>query len=120
MLTRSGLGVAVTAVVLVICGWWWGYDELVAAGLALAVAVAIAIWAARSSVRTQIDRTIAAPHVARGDPIRADVGQWIRRGSSPSTYSRSETKPLRGSDAALRITASSSTVCIAPYGPRSR
>ena len=85
MLTRSGLGVAVTAVVLVICGWWWGYDELVAAGLALAVAVAIAIWAARSSVRTQIDRTIAAPRVARGDPIRATyrVTNPSRRRSAP-------------------------------------
>ena len=34
-----------------------------------------------------------------------------------STYSRSDTNPLSGSDAALRITASSSTMCIAPYGP---
>ena len=85
MLTRSGLGVAVSAVTLVICGWWWGYDELVAAGLALAVAVAIAVWAARSSVRTQIDRSIATPRVTRGDPIRATyrVTNPSRRRSAP-------------------------------------
>ena len=47
-------------------------------------------------------------------PIRADVGQWTSRGSSPATYSRSDTKPLNGSDAERRISASSSTVCIAP------
>lgn len=85
MLTRSGLGVAVTAVAFVICGWWWGYDELVAGGLALAAAVAIAVWAALSSVRTVIDRIIASPRVARGDPIRATyrVNNPTRRRSAP-------------------------------------
>jgi uncharacterized protein (DUF58 family) len=71
LLTRSGLGVAVTAVTLVVCGWWWAYGELVVAGSALAVAVAIAVWSARASVRTTVDRTIASPRVARGDPVRA-------------------------------------------------
>ena len=85
MLTRSGLGVAVSAMALVICGWWWGYDELVAGGFALAAAVAIAIWAARSSVQVQVDRSITAPRVARGDPVRATyrVTNPSRRRSAP-------------------------------------
>jgi uncharacterized protein (DUF58 family) len=85
VLTRSGLGVAVAAVVLVICGWWWGYDELVVVGLALAAAVGVAVWAARSSVRTEIRRVVTTPRVARGDPVRATyrVTNPTRRRSAP-------------------------------------
>jgi uncharacterized protein (DUF58 family) len=71
LLTRSGLGVAVAAVTLVVCGWWWSYHELVVVGAALAVAVAVAVWSARASVRTTIVRTIKTPRVARGEPVRA-------------------------------------------------
>ncbi len=38
MLTRSGLGAAIAAIVLVVCGVWWRYEELVVAGVAAAVA----------------------------------------------------------------------------------
>lgn len=71
MLTRSGLGAAATAVALAICGWWWGYAELAVAAAGMATAVAIAVWSARAPVRTEIDRSIASPRVARGDPVRA-------------------------------------------------
>lgn len=71
MLTRSGLGVAVSSIVLALCGWWWGYGELLVAACALAVATGIAVWSARTSVRTAVERTIDRPRVARGDPIRA-------------------------------------------------
>lgn len=71
MLTRSGLGVAVTAVTLAVCGWWWGYPELIAVAAALVTAVGVAVWSARTSVRTVVERVVASPRVARGDPIRA-------------------------------------------------
>lgn len=85
MLTRSGLGVAIAAVTLVICGWWWGYHELLAAGLGAAAAVAIAVWAARTAVAIEISRIIASPRVARGEPIRAGyrITNPSRRRSAP-------------------------------------
>ena len=42
MFTRSGLGAAIAAIVLVVCGVWWRYEELLVAGVAVAVAVAVA------------------------------------------------------------------------------
>lgn len=85
MLTRSGLGLAVTAVVLAVCGWWWGYVELVVTAVALATAVGIAVASARVSVGTVVDRTIEQPRVARGDPVRAiyRITNPTRRRSAP-------------------------------------
>lgn len=71
MLTRSGLGLAVGAVILAVCGWWWGYEELLVMAVALATAVGVAVWSARTSVRMTVERTIEQPRVARGDPVRA-------------------------------------------------
>ncbi len=71
MLTRSGLGAAVAAIVLVVCGVWWRYEELVVVGVAAAAATAIALWSARASQRAEVVRVVASPRVARGDPIRA-------------------------------------------------
>lgn len=71
MLTRSGLGAAIAAVVLAVCGVWWRYEELAIAAAAVAVAIAVALWSARATQHSEIVRTIASPRVARGDPIRA-------------------------------------------------
>jgi uncharacterized protein (DUF58 family) len=71
MLTRSGLGAAIAAVVLAICGAWWRYEELLTAAAAVAVAIVVALWSARAAQRAQVVRTVNAPRVARGDPIRA-------------------------------------------------
>ena len=73
MLTRSGLGAAVAAVLLVGCGWWWHYEELVVLGAAAAAAVTLALWAARTRQQTQIVRLITSPRVARGDPVRITI-----------------------------------------------
>lgn len=70
MLTRSGLGAAVTALVLAACGTWWRYEELVVIAAAIAAALVVALWSARVPHRATIVRTIAAARVARGDPIR--------------------------------------------------
>jgi uncharacterized protein (DUF58 family) len=71
MLTRSGLGAAVAAVMMAICGAWWRYEELLIAAVAVAVAVAVSVWSSRAAQRAQVVRTVASPRVARGDPIRA-------------------------------------------------
>ena len=79
MLTRSGLGLGVAVVVLAVCGWWWGYEELLVVAAGAAVAIGIAVWSARAAVRTTTERAIAAPRIARGDPIRA-----VYRTTNPS------------------------------------
>ncbi len=71
MLTRSGLGAAVAAIILAVCGAWWRYEELVIAAVAVAVCVVAALWSARAPHRSVISRSVADPRVARGDPIRA-------------------------------------------------
>lgn len=71
MLTRSGLGAAIAAIVLAICGFWWRYEELVVAGCVIAVAVVAAVWSSQAAARVVVTRSVAAPRVARGDPIRA-------------------------------------------------
>lgn len=71
MLTRSGLGAAVAAVVLAVCGAWWRYEELVVAAVAITGAVLVALWSARAPQRVEVVRTVTSPRVARGDPIRA-------------------------------------------------
>lgn len=71
MLTPSGLGAAVAAVVLAAFGAWWRYEELVVVAAAVAVAVAVALWSARAAQRVEVVRTVATPRVSRGDPIRA-------------------------------------------------
>lgn len=70
MLTRSGLGALVAAVVSAGLGLLWGYSELVALGLALAVAVAIALWIARRPLRARVQRRVGTLRVARCDPVR--------------------------------------------------
>jgi uncharacterized protein (DUF58 family) len=70
LLTKSGLGLALAAVVLGVCGVWWRYQELTVVAVAAAVALVIALWASRIGHQARIQRSIPAPRVARGDPIR--------------------------------------------------
>lgn len=70
MLTRSGLGAAVAAVVALVLGWWWGYEELVLVGVCVLVLVLVAIWVAQRPLRSTIIRRVETIRVARGDPIR--------------------------------------------------
>lgn len=70
MLTRSGLGASITALVLVAMGGWWRYEELVVAGVALASVLGVALWSARVDHSAEITRRIATPRVARGEAIR--------------------------------------------------
>lgn len=70
MLTRSGLGAVITAVVLAGFGWLWGYEELVIASATIGGLVLMAIWVSQRPLRATVTRRIAAVRVARGDPIR--------------------------------------------------
>jgi uncharacterized protein (DUF58 family) len=71
MLTRSGLGAVVAALVLIVCAVWWRYEELAIVGAAIAGALVIALWSARAPQRADVLRVVTSPRVARGDPIRA-------------------------------------------------
>lgn len=69
MLTKSGLGAVLTAIVISVLGWWWGYEELVIAGVGVIAVVIAAIWISQRPPRTTIDRHLGAVRIPRGDPI---------------------------------------------------
>ena len=69
MLTRSGLGAVVTAVVLTITGWWWNYAELVVAAFAIGAVLLMAIWVSQRPLRAEVTRRLQAVRVPRGDPV---------------------------------------------------
>jgi uncharacterized protein (DUF58 family) len=70
VLTRSGLGAALTALILAGCGLWWGYEELLIAAVMIAGVLMIAIWVSQRPLRATVTRRVVAPRVARGDPVR--------------------------------------------------
>ncbi len=69
MLTRSGLGAVVTAVVLGVTGWWWNYEELVVAAFAITAALLMATWVSQRPLRAVVTRRLQTVRVPRGDPI---------------------------------------------------
>jgi uncharacterized protein (DUF58 family) len=69
VLTRSGLGATVTAVLLAVAGSAWGYEELVVLAAGVAGLVLMAVWAAQRPFRPGVRRNVLTPRVARGDPI---------------------------------------------------
>ncbi len=69
MLTRSGLGALLTAVALGAAGWWWNYEEVVAAAVGIGALLLIAIWVSQRPLRASVTRRLRAVRVARGDPI---------------------------------------------------
>ncbi len=69
MLTRSGLGAVVTAVVLAITGWWWNYEELVVAAFGIGAVLLIAIWVSQRPLRAEVTRRLQAVRVPRSEPI---------------------------------------------------
>ena len=70
MLTRSGLGAIVTAVVLGGLGLWWNYEELVVLALGVGLVVLLAVFIASRRLRARVERRVLSVRVARGDPIR--------------------------------------------------
>ena len=74
-------------------------------------------WSAVSSTTVNSGRRSSTCSLTISVPVRAVVIQWISRGSSPATYSRSDMNPDSGSVAVRRISDSASTVFIEPCGP---
>ncbi len=70
MLTRSGLGAVLTALVLAGSGWWWGYEELVIVAVVIGAVMLIAVWVSQRPLRATVTRRVVAARVSRGDPIR--------------------------------------------------
>ncbi len=69
MLTRSGLGALLSAIVLLALGIWWGYEELIIVAAVIGTILLLAIWASQRPPRAVVTRRILAVRVARGDPI---------------------------------------------------
>lgn len=69
MLTKSGLGAVLSAVLLGAFGWWWGYEELVVAGVGIVAVVVAAIWISQRPTRAVVRRQLSAVRIPRGDPI---------------------------------------------------
>lgn len=72
MLTRSGLGAVLSAVVLAVAGWWWNYEEIVAVAFAIVAVLLIAIWVSQRPLRAKVTRRLVAVRVPRGDSIVVD------------------------------------------------
>ena len=70
MLTRSGLGAIVTALVVAGLGLWWNYEELVVLALGVGLVVLLAVFIASRRLRAIVERRVLSVRVARGDPVR--------------------------------------------------
>jgi uncharacterized protein (DUF58 family) len=69
VLTKSGLGALVTAVALAITGWWWSYEEVVVAAIAIGAALLMGVWVSQRPLRATVTRRLQAVRVPRGDPV---------------------------------------------------
>ena len=69
MLTRSGLGAALAAVILGALGWWWNYEELVVAAAAIVALLLLAIWVSQRPLRATVTRRLVSVRVPRRDPV---------------------------------------------------
>ncbi len=100
MLTRSGLGLVVTAIAFTVLGLWWGYEELVVTAVGCAMLVLVAILISQRPLRAQVERRVRAVRVPRGDPVT--ITYRIRN----DTSHRSGTATLidRCDDASIEVT----------------
>jgi uncharacterized protein (DUF58 family) len=69
VLTRSGLGAVLAAVVLGVLGWWWNFEELVIAACGIGGLLLMAIWISQRPLRATVTRRLLAVRVPRGDPV---------------------------------------------------
>ena len=106
MLTRSGLGAVLVAVILAVLGLWWNFEELVVAALGIGLVVLLAILIARRPLRARVERRIRTLRVPRGDPVQV-------------TYRVRNDTPHRSGRATLldRCDGADVEVTIDPVGP---
>lgn len=79
MLTKSGLGAVLAALVFGGIGWWWKYEELIVAAAGMFALVLMATWVSQRPLRAKVTRRIAAVRIPRGDPI--NVTYQLRNGT---------------------------------------
>lgn len=86
MLTKSGLGAAIFALVAGVLGVLWRYEELVVAGVVIAIAIVVSLWSARVAHAARIVRRLDTPRVARGEELRVTyrVSNPRRRRTTPA------------------------------------
>ncbi len=70
MLTRSGLGAVLAALVLFTLGLWWKYEELIIVAVGIGLLVMMAVVVARRPPRASVERRLRTVRVPRGDPVR--------------------------------------------------
>lgn len=70
MLTRSGLGAMVAAIMLAATGMIWEYEELLISSFGIAFVVAFAVVIAKRALRATVERRLRTVRVARGDPVQ--------------------------------------------------
>lgn len=107
MLTRSGLGLFLAAIVVAVLGVGWSYEELVVAAIAAGLIILMAVLAAQRPLRTSVVRRVDALRVARGDPV-------------PLTYRVRNATRFRSGRATLvdRCDGEQASVDIPPLAPR--
>ncbi|MEM9745569.1 MAG: DUF58 domain-containing protein [Actinomycetota bacterium] len=101
MLTRSGLGALVGAVVALGLGLLWGYVELIAVAAVLAVAVMAAVWNARRPLRAKVTRRVGTLRVPRGDAVR--IHYRVRNDTSQRSANATLIDTCDGIDNAVTI-----------------
>ncbi|MBV1893723.1 MAG: DUF58 domain-containing protein [Ilumatobacteraceae bacterium] len=69
MLTKSGLGAVLVAVVCLALGLWWRYEELVFGAVAVGALLLMAMWVSQRPLRAEVRRHLPAVRIPRGDPI---------------------------------------------------
>jgi uncharacterized protein (DUF58 family) len=84
VLTRSGLGAALVALIVGVAGWLWNYEEVVLAACAIAALLLIGFWVSQRPLRATVTRRLIAVRVPRGDSIllsyRLRNGTGLRSG----------------------------------------
>lgn len=103
MLTRSGLGAVVVALLTLGFGLWWHYDELVVVAGAIAAALVAAMWAARRQPSLTVHRSIGTARVARGTPLAVEY--QVANTSSRATPNLALVDHLDGEDTSIALAA---------------
>ena len=100
MLTRSGVGALVAAVLLCGCGWWWHYEELIGLAVGIGGLVLMAVWVVAATV-PGLDQ--AATHEPAGRTRRPDPARLPGRNDKASGRAGRRSSTVRRGDASISV-----------------